>query len=219
MSKKQKLLREKRCLRVPLTFSWYVSWWKILCCSSRRQRRLICSRHQPSETPPTPLTPWPPPSEPHPLPVSPTRPHLDASSPTRPPAPPPFPMDNMHGNLRFDYVQQPCLDYVLFLGFSEVISFSLLDTNSGPEALCRSGAQWAGASLTATLPNPGVNSSKLVFLLLLTSVFQSHIVGEGGGGAFLCSIRSKTSADYCRYDFVLEKYTVISESVGTCSRA
>lgn len=47
---KQKLLREKRCLRVSLTFSWYVSWWKILCCSSRRQRRLVCFRHQLSET-------------------------------------------------------------------------------------------------------------------------------------------------------------------------
>lgn len=41
----------------------------------------------------------------------------------------------MHGNLRFYYVQQPCLDYVLFLGFSEVISFSLSDISSGPDAL------------------------------------------------------------------------------------
>lgn len=49
---KQKLLRVKRCLRVPSTFSWYfVSWWKILCCSSRRQRWLVRFRHQPSETP------------------------------------------------------------------------------------------------------------------------------------------------------------------------
>lgn len=35
-------------------------------------------------------------------------------------------------NLRFYYVQQPCLDYVLFLGFFEVISFSLSDISSGP---------------------------------------------------------------------------------------
>lgn len=45
--------------------------------------------------------------------------------------PHPPPMDNMHGNLRFYYVQQPCLDYVLFLGVFEVISFSLSDISSG----------------------------------------------------------------------------------------
>lgn len=73
----------------------------------------------------------PPPSEP--LPIAPTHPHLD----TYPQIPNslPFPTDNMHGNLRFYYVQQPCLDYVLFLGFSEVILFSLSDISSAPDAL------------------------------------------------------------------------------------
>lgn len=60
--------------------------------------------------PPSPNTP-----QPHPLY---TPPHKNHS---------PLPMDNMHRNLWFYYVQQPCLDYVLFLGFFEVISFSLSD--------------------------------------------------------------------------------------------
>lgn len=79
---------------------------------------------------PTPLTP----SSPTAFRTTPNRTH---PSPLRHPPPnsPPFPTDNMHGNLRFYYVQQPCLDYVLFLGFSEVISFSLSDISSGPDAL------------------------------------------------------------------------------------
>lgn len=64
--------------------------------------------------------------------------------PTHPPQlpPPPLPMDNMHGNLRFYYVQQPCLDYVLFLGFFEVISFSLSDISSGLMVSIRGPCGW-----------------------------------------------------------------------------
>lgn len=80
-------------------------------------------RHQLSEILDTPPFPKPaPPSpntpQPHPLYTPPHKPH------------PPMPMDNMHRNLWFYYVQQPCLDYVLFLGFFEVISFSLSDISS-----------------------------------------------------------------------------------------
>lgn len=72
--------------------------------------------------------------------------------------------------------------------------------------------------LTATLPSQ--SRRKLVFLSLLMLFLETRPWGGwgmGGGGYF--SLWIKTSADYCRYDFVLEKYTVISESVRTCSRA
>lgn len=82
----------------------------------------------PCHLPPTPchLHPTPPPPTPH----TPHNPH------------PSLPMDNMHGNLRFYYVQQPCLDYVLFLGFFEVISFSLSDISSGLMVTIRGPCGW-----------------------------------------------------------------------------
>lgn len=60
---------------------------------------------------------------------------------------------------------------------------------------------------------PAQSQRKLVFLSLLM-LFLEHVLG--GLGGFFIMVRN--NADYCRYDFVL-KNTVISESVGTCSRA
>lgn len=213
---KQKLLREKRCLRVSLTFSWYVSWWKILCCSSRRQRRLVCFRHQLSETlahSPHALVTHrlPNHSQSHP----PTHPHLDTHPHPHPPTPHHFPRitcteisgSTMYSNL----VWIMCCS----LGFLKWYR-SLYRTSAPAPTLSAGGRGKLGRRISL----PGVDSSKLVFLSLLMFIFQSHISwGRVGEGLSFCSIRSKSSADYCRYDFVLEKYTVISESVGTCSRA
>lgn len=100
-------------------------------------------------------------------------------------------MDNMHGNLRFHYVQQPCLDYVLFLGFSEVISFSLLDINSGPQALCWRSTQWAGPSLTATFPFPESTPQNLYSFLFSRQFFKVISWVREGEGLSFGSIQSK----------------------------
>lgn len=72
---------------------------------------------------------------------------------------------------------------------------------------------------TAAFP-PRVNANLYSFLLLMLFL-ETRPWGRGRGkGLFSLQLKKKkkTSADYCRYDFVLEKYTVISESVRTCSR-
>lgn len=110
-----------------------------------------------------------------------------APQPNPPPPPPPHPsllpspMDNMHGNLRFYYVQQPCLDYVLFLGFFEVISFSLSDISSGLMVSIRGPRGWDARRESTRLCVP----------------FSSHVIfrhtssGEGGDGALFFFIMVK----------------------------
>lgn len=100
---------------------------KILYCSSWNQWRLVCSGISWVRS----LTPQSP---------DPAHPWLLTPDPT---TLPPLPMDNMHGNLRFYYVQQPCLDYVLFLGFFEVTSFCFSDIScSDPTVSIRRPFGW-----------------------------------------------------------------------------
>lgn len=114
----------------------------------------------------------PPPSEP--LPIAPTHPHLD----THPPTPHHFPRitcteisgSTMYSNL----VWIMCCS----LGFLKWYR-SLYRTSAPAPTLSAGGRGKLGRRISL----PGVDSSKLVFLSLLMFIFQSHILGEGGGGA------------------------------------
>lgn len=110
-------------------------------------------------------------------PPPPTPPHAPRQPNPPPPPPPPSPMDNMHGNLRFYYVQQPCLDYVLFLGFFEVISFSLSDINSGLMVSIRGPLGWGTTAAFSTRVN-----TTLVFLSLLMLFLETRLRGRVGIG-------------------------------------
>lgn len=106
-----------------------------------------------------------------------TPPHAPLQPNPPPPPPLPSPMDNMHGNLRFYYVQQPCLDYVLFLGFFEVISFSLSDINSGLMVSIRGPLGWGTTAAFSTRVN-----TTLVFLSLLMLFLETRPRGRVGIG-------------------------------------
>lgn len=92
-------------------------------------------------------------------------------------------MDNMHGNLRFYYVQQPCLDYVLFLGFFEVISFSLSDIRSGLMGSIRGPRGWDDWP-----PHSRSRVDANLCSFLFSCYFlKKHVLGGergGGGGLF-----------------------------------
>lgn len=99
------------------------------------------------------------------------------------------------------------------------MSFSLSDISSGLMVSTRAPRGW-----DAWPPHPPPPTQTCI-------TFSSHVIfrytslgGDGAGGVgeggvvFYNTLWLKTNADYCRYNFVF-KNTVISESVGTCSRA
>ena len=86
-------------------------------------------------------------------------------------------------NLRFYYVQQPCLDYVLFLGFFEVVSFSLSDIR--PNGLQR----WDDRPPRQRPPPPRVNTNLCSFLF---SCYFYHVFWVSGRGrVFFIMVENK----------------------------
>lgn len=82
------------------------------------------------------------------------------------------PRDNMHGNLRFYYVQQPCLDYVLFLGvfWSDIVLF--IGHQLWPRQVSVRGPR-EGWEVRGELDRrvPSQSRLKLVFLFLFSCYF------------------------------------------------
>lgn len=172
--RKWKLLREKRCLRVPSTFFLIRIMMKNPLLQLTTSAVARPSRHQLSEilAPSPDLTPAT--FTPEPLP----QPPIPLSHPSRH-----CPRDNMHGNLRFYYVQQPCLDYVLFLGvfWSDIVLFighqlwpRRVSVRGPREGWGARGGAWPPRSL------PESTQTCIPFSLLMLFL-ENHILGEGGG--------------------------------------
>lgn len=88
----------------------------------------------------------------------------------------------MHGNLRFYYVQQPCLDYVLFLGFFEVISFSLSDISSGLMV----SIEWGRVDGMFDRRIPAPESTQTCIPFSSHVIFRKNTsLGEGWGSFFI----------------------------------
>lgn len=150
----------------------------------------------------------PPPSEP--LPIAPTHPHLG----THPPTPHHFPrITCTEISVLLCTATLFGLCVVPWVFWSDIVLFI------GHQLRPRRSPLEDGGSSAAAFPFPESTPQNLYSFLFSCSFFKVISWGRVGEGLSFCSIRSKSSADYCRYDFVLEKYTVISESVGTCSRA